>query len=651
MSVGRNDPCRCGSGKKFKKCCGLHSPSLPTQLSSSTKAKIANFAREAIQHFKNGQVAQAEAACRRILLIEPENAEAYHFLGLIAAQMSHYEDAIQFISKAILLKPTEPGFHYNLAKAFKSTHDWHHAIASYRYALKLKPDFMEAKLNLGNTLKEAGKFEESAACFKSALLKAPEDGEIHYNLGNVLAAQDKLEEAAASFRQALFYKPGFAEAMTNLGNIVKDQGNLQESISCYRQAIAYKPEYFPAHHNLLYALNFDQIETPEVVADEHKNFGLKFTTRLKPDFELPMRDAARRIRIGYVSPDFRTHSCAYFFEPLLAAHDRARFEIFCYSDVKHPDVTTARLNSLAEHWRSTFGMKDDALLELIRHDQIDVLVDLAGHTDSNRLPVFAARAAPIQISWLGYPNTTGLATMDYRLTDYQTDPDGESDLFYTERLVRLPVSFLCYRPPSNSPPVTTPPHKENGHITFGCFNNATKVTPSVISTWSALLLAIPDSRLLLKSKQFKDQATRDHYVGMFGSRSVGAHRVELIGQFPDQTDHLAAYAKVDIALDPFPYNGTTTTCEALWMGVPVVCLAGQVHAGRVGVSLMHSVGQNDLVARTSTEYVAKAVALANDPLRLTELRKGLRATFLSSPLCDGKRFARDVESALLGLMN
>ena len=594
---------------------------------------------------QNGQLGQAEVIYQQISQIDPRNADAFHFLGLIAAQTGRNEMAIKLISKAVSLNSREPGFHFNLGKAFKAHRDLENAVKCYRYALALKPDFADAHVNLGNVLAEQGKLEEATDCFRQALALMPGDAELHYNLGNVLAAQNKLEEAATCFRQALKYKPDFPEAIGNLGNIHKDQGDIEEAIICYRRAMAIKPDYFVAQHNLLFALNYEQKKTLEEIAAEHRRFGMSMQAYISPAPHSPNPEPGRRLRVGYISADFREHSCAYFFEPLLAAHDRSQMEIFCYSGVKHPDATTVRIQNMAEHWRTTLGVKDAALAAQIRSDQIDILVDLAGHTDGNRLPVFALRPAPIQVTWLGYPNTTGLTSMDYRLTDSLADPEETTAHLYTERLVRLPVSFLCYQPPSSAPPVSITPSETNGYITFGCFNYATKVNSAVIALWAEILTAVSNSKLLLKAKQFQDDTTRQRYLDLFNIHGIPPDRLEIIGQLPEKQDHLSAYNRVDIALDPFPYNGTTTTCEALWMGVPVVTLAGEVHAARVGASLLHTVGLDELVAEAPEAYLAKTVELANDLPRLSQLRKGLRNRVAASPLCDRQRFARDVEYA------
>lgn len=645
MNPGRNDFCPCGSGKKYKKCCGMNSASMRTKSSVLTHSSISNLARMAMLHHQNGQLEQAEAVYQQILQSDPNNSDAFHLLGLIAAQTGKNEIAIKLISKAISLNPREPGFHFNLGKVFKARHDLENAVQYYRHALALKPDFVDANINMGNVLAKQGKFEEAAACFRQVLILMPGDAESHYNLGNALAAQIKLEEAANCFQQALKYKSDFAEAIYNLGNTYRDQGNMEEAISCYRRAMAIRPDYFMAHQNLLFSLNFEQKITLEEIAAEHRRFGIAMRANISPAPHSPNSEPERCLRVGYVSADFRDHSCAYFFEPLLAAHDRSKVEIFCYSGVERPDVTTVRIKNMAQHWRTTLGVPDDALAALIRADQIDILVDLAGHTEGTRLPMFAYRPAPVQVTWLGYPNTTGLTTMDYRLTDGLADPEETTDHLYTERLVRLPVSFLCYQPPCSAPPVSIAPFETNGYITFGCFNYATKVTSVVIALWAEILIAVPNSKLILKARQFQDIATRQRYLDLFNIHGISSARLELIGQLHEKQDHLSAYNRVDIALDPFPYNGTTTTCEALWMGVPVVTLVGEVHAARVGASLLHTVSLDELVAETPGAYLAKTVGLANNLPKLFQLRKSLRDRVAASPLCDSQRFARDVEYA------
>ena len=353
----------------------------------------------------------------------------------------------------------------------------------------------------------------------------------------------------------------------------------------------------------------------------------------------------RRLRVGYISRDFTTHSVAYFLEPLLANHDRAAFEIFCYSDVERPDATTARLRTYTDHWCSIVGQSDDAVTGKIRGDAIDILVDLAGHSKGNRLLVFARRAAPVQVTWLGYPNTTGLRSMDYRVTDEISDPTGVAEKLATETLIRLPGGFICYRPASETPELLDPPSRVNGAITFGNFNSIAKLTPEIISLWSQLLNRIPGSKLLLKSNGLGDEVLRARILGNFETGGIDPTRIELLGWTTSTYFHLALYNKIDIALDTSPYNGTTTTCEALWMGVPVVTLVGDRHAARVGASILTQIDMTDCIALNEAAYVDIAFSLANDPEKLNLIRRSCREKLRSSPLMDEAGFARQMEAA------
>ncbi|HEY9843927.1 MAG TPA: hypothetical protein V6D23_25880 [Candidatus Obscuribacterales bacterium] len=350
------------------------------------------------------------------------------------------------------------------------------------------------------------------------------------------------------------------------------------------------------------------------------------------------------LKIGYVSPIFRHHAAAFFIEPLLMAHDRQNYDVFCYSDVKTPDAMTRRLQSLAGNWRETHGLEHRALAELIHRDQIDILVDLAGHTAHNRLVVFALKPAPVQVTFRDYPNTTGLSTIDYRLTDAWADPPGLTERFHTEELVRLPLGFSCYLPPE-SPAVADLPALSSGYVTFGSFNNLCKLSPATLDLWAGVLRAVPGSRLLLKSLALADAPTCQNFKARFAAQGIAAERLLLQGHSPTFREHLDSYRQVDIALDPFPYNGTTTTCEALWMGLPVVTLAGSTHVARVGVSLLMSLGLKDWIANTQEEYIALARHLAADPAALKQIRAGMRACLRASTLCDAERFTRSVEAA------
>jgi protein O-GlcNAc transferase len=598
-----------------------------------------------VQHHQAGRLAEAEACYRRVLEAQPNHAEAHSNLGVALQQQRKLDEAIAAYRQAIGIKPDYAEAHSNLGVALRDQGKLDEAIAAYRQAIGIKPDYAEAHSNLGNAVRDQGKLDEAIAACRQAIGIKPDYAEAHSNLGVALRNQGKLEEAIAAYRQAIGIKPDYAEAHYNLGNALQQQGKLDEAIAAYRKAIGIKPDYVEAHSNLLFALNYHDKLTANHLFAEHREWGGRYGRQVsRPTAYANDRDAVRRLKIGYVSPDFRKHSVAYFVEPLLKGHDRQAVEVFCYAEVTRPDMVTAHLQGLADHWLVTVGPSDEELAERIRTDGIDILVDLAGHTANNRLLVFARKPAPVQVTWLGYPNTTGLAAIDYRLVDAVTDPAGE-DAWASETLVRLEGGFLCYGGLKDAPEPTAPPCLKSGTVTFGSFNNPAKISAAAFDAWATLLSRLPQARLLLKGKPFADAATRALFLARLGERGVAAERVELAARLPGEAAHLAVYRRVDIALDPFPYNGTTTTCEALWMGVPVVTLRGDRHAGRVGASLLTQTGLTDLIANSVEEYVEIALALAGNPGRLDDLRLALRPRIAASPLCDGGAFARKMEAA------
>jgi predicted O-linked N-acetylglucosamine transferase (SPINDLY family) len=349
------------------------------------------------------------------------------------------------------------------------------------------------------------------------------------------------------------------------------------------------------------------------------------------------------LRIGYVSPDFRNHSVAYFIEPVIREHSPDNFDVICYSHSFVQDHVTESIKQSAGDWRDITRASDDVAYKLIREDGIDILIDLAGHTGNNRLPLFARKPAPVQISWIGYPATTGLSAIDYKIVDEYTDPSGITDQFYTERLLRLPDTFLCYLPDASIPAVGSLPALSSGYITFGSFNHFSKISPMVFSMWQDILRKIPTARLVIKTRSLSDPTVRDSVMKTFRNEGIAEERLELLSWSPSRREHLDLYNRIDIALDTFPYHGTTTTCEALSMGVPVVTLAGDTHCSRVGVSLLSNVGLPELIAYTPESYIEKAVTLANDLEKLQSLRVTLRDKMTLSPLSDAKRFTANLE--------
>lgn len=597
-----------------------------------------------------GRLREAEVSFRQVLRIKPKHPHAHNCLGNALMLLGQPNDAEASYRHALQLRPNLAEAHNNLGNSFHARGLLAEARASFERALRLKPDFVESQSNLGNALQAMGLLAEAEASFKAALRLKPDLAGVHNNLGNVQLAQGRLREAAASFERAAQLSPKYAAAHNNLGNARLALGQAAEAEASYRTAVQLQPDYWEAHSNLLLSLAYRADVSNDELLEAHRQYGIRVQTlydgqRHVHSSQLIGLGPDRPLRVGYVSPDLREHSVAHFVAPVLREHDRAAFEVFCYAGVLRPDAVTASLKQYAAQWVSTVGMTDENLCERIIVDRIDILVDLAGHTAGNRLPVFARKPAPLQISWLGYPNTTGLRAIDYRLVDEITDPPAEADRFATERLRRLEHGFLCFEPPRFAPDPERPPCVANSSaITFGSFNNPAKLSAVTLDALIQILANVPRSRLLLKGKGFEDELTRGEFMARFEKHGGSPERVALLGKTENLSDHLSVYEQVDVALDTFPYNGTTTTCEALWMGVPVVTVMGDRHAARVGASLLTLVGLTDLVATSVQRYVEIACVLATDVERLRTLRATLRGQMAASPLCDAKAFTRKIEA-------
>jgi protein O-GlcNAc transferase len=556
------------------------------------------------------------------------------------------EEAIAAFQAAIELNPELAEAHHQLGNVLKGLRRYPEAAASLRIAARLAPADAVIWLNLGVASLELHRLDEAVTCFRRAIRLEPARPEAHNILGHALLTQGRCTPARRCLEEALRLRPGYPAAHDNLGRVLKAQGRAAEAIAQHRAALAGSPRP-ETHSNLLYSLNFPAGLSRQEIADEHRRWAALHAAplaALAPP-AAPEPGASRRLRLGYVSPDFVHHAVSYFFEPVLASRDAAGFEVFCYSDAPVADEVTQRLRSQADQWRDIAGLSDERVAALIRADRIDILVDLAGHTARNRLLVFARRPAPVQATWLGYPNTTGLPEIDFRVTEAVSDPLGLTEAWHTEELVRLDGPFSCYAPPAESPPVGPLPALAAGHVTFGCFNNLAKLTPPTVALWAEVLREMPQARLMLKSRGLADLETAAGLRDEFAGQGVDPARLELSGAELSVARHLGLYHQVDVALDTFPYNGTTTTCEALWMGVPVVTLAGDAHVSRVGASLLTHLNLPEGIANTPGEYVDRCRSLAGDLPLLAALRAGLRDRMRASPLCDGPGFTRKLEDA------
>lgn len=533
---------------------------------------------------------------------------------------------------------------FTLAQQHYHAGRFHQAEALCRQILQGQPNHPDVLHLLGVTLHQQGKLREAVAQYLRALALKPAFAEAVNSLGVALKEQNWLEQAVARYRHALALKPAFAEAYTNLGNALTEQGKLDEGIAQYRHALALKPTDAVAHSNLLLCLHYHPAYDSATLFAHHRAWNEQHAGHLTAT-RVPhrnRRDRERPLRIGYVSPDFKRHHGDCLLEPVLTAHDHSQFAVYGYSMVVTADEITRRMQAHADEWREIGGMSDDDVAQLIRDDGIDILVDLSGHTDRNRLLVFARKPAPIQAAWVGYVDTTGLDAMDYRITDrFLSPPDGGQ--LFTEQLIHLPGA-LGYRPPDYAPPVSPCPAVLGGSLTYGCFNRLAKVHPGVIAIWSKILHRVPTARVVLKSHALDDPGTRDRYRMLFLEQGIAPERVDLLGWSP-HADMLAQYSRVDIALDPFPFSGCWTTCEALWMGVPVITLGGATFVARQGVSLLSQVGSSELIADSPDHYVDLAVHLGQDPARLARLRADLRPRMATSPLCELTTLVRKLEQA------
>jgi len=589
-----------------------------------------------------GQVDQAIAMYHGELRLNPGYPEACNNLGNALRQRGQPDEAVAALRRALLVKPDFPEAHGNLGVALAELGKLEEAIAAYRRALELKSGDPEIHNNLAAALAGLGRLDEAVAAYRRALELKPDSPRAYNNLGNALRQQGQLDEAIAAYRRALELRPDYLEAHNNLGVALKDLGQFDEAIASFRRVLQSSPELASTQSNLICTLHFHPDQSAGTIAEEHERWNRQFSEPLKRFIAPHANDlaAARRLRVGYVSPDFRGHVVGRYILPLFQHHDRERFEIVCYSGVLRPDSITERFRSLAEAWRGTVGVSDEALAEMIRRDRVDILVDLTQHLAGNRLPVFARKPAPVQVSFAGYPASTGLEAIEYRISDRHLLAGSADERGGKER-VCLIDSFWCYDPCGMDVEVNLLPARESGTVTFGCLNNFCKVNRRVLRLWARVLGKVKNSRLVISSPA---GSHRERTLEALEREGVEGRRVEFVALQPLR-EYLELYHRLDIALDTFPYNGGVTTCDALWMGAPVVSLAGETPVSRAGLSLLSNLGMPELVASSESEYVNIAERLAGDLPGLARLRESLRDRMKSSVLMDAPRFTRQVEQA------
>lgn len=598
-------------------------------------------------HLHSGNLEGAQKACTEIIDQAPEHVEALFLLGTIAQQWNHHAEAMELFSKAVAQSPDIPILRLYLGISLRLLKRYEESVSQLRKAIHLDPSYRDGWFQLGVSLEEKGDLDQSLDAYSQTRRIDPAHDQAIQRSGDIRQKQNMMEEALKFYQEAIQIQPRNFMACNNAGNVAKYMGRINEALDWYRRAQELEPNQRICSSNYLMTMLLSAECSPEETFRQHAQWSEVFEKPLihkqKPLSNYPAKE--RHLRIGYLSNDYKNHPVAFFIEPILASHDRRNFTTFCYSNCDSPDMITSQLEKLADVWRPIHNLDDDELNDLIRSDSIDILVDLGGHTAKNRLTVFALRPAPVHVTWLGYAATTGMKSIDYRIADAATDPPGLTEHLHSETLWRLPHNFICYRPPANSPPVAPLPCLKNGFVTFGVFNHFSKITPEAVDLWCRLLATLPEAKLLIKAQGMEHQPMRDRTRALFASKGIFQNRLELVGKTPSIYSHLELFRKVDISLDTFPYNGTTTTCESLWMGVPVVAKKGNSHVSRVSVSLLDTVGLSGLVAGSDEDYVALAAFLARDWKNLETLRNNLRERMRGSKLLDTTGFTRNLEGA------
>jgi len=628
-----------------------------------------------------GQIDEAIECFRRALVLRVDYAEAHNNLGNALKSCNQFDAAIEHFERAISLKPDYAEAHFNLGNVLEEKGQLDAALASYQQAIALKGDFYSAYNNVGHVLKELGQIDLAVEYLHRAIALRPNDVEAHNNLGNALKAGGNAAAAIASYRRAVALNPALAQAYYNLGNAFQDLGAFEAAVEHYRQALKLKPDYVEAYCNLgtalsslghadaalaslhqalalkpdfgvarsslLFHLNYESNCSPEHYLAEARLIGESLTAKARPYTSWPRAQTwqpGQALKVGVVSGDLRTHPVGHFLESVLQHLNPARIELTAYITRSQEDALTARIKPSFASWQSLLGLSDEAAAQKIHADGMHILIDLAGHTLHNRLPVFAWRPAPVQLAWLGYFASTGLSAIDYILADQWVLPASEESHF-VERPWRMPDCYLCFTPPIDDIAVGPLPMLRAGGVTFGCFNRLSKLNDAVLALWARVLQAVPGSRLLLKAKELIEPSAQQATVARFAVHGIEPERI-LVEGFTPRADYLSNYQRVDIALDPFPFPGGTTTAEALWMGVPVLTRRGNRFLSHAGESLLHAAGLAQWIADDDDDYVAKARGFAQDRAGLAACRASLRQQLVASPLCDAPRFSAHLEHAL-----
>lgn len=674
MKPSRNDVCPCGSNRKFKKCC-IEKFQFNVTRGPAVQAVAPAQAEqnEVVSLYGAGRYVEMETLVRLLLdrhphsgwawrawgvalravgkdnltalqksaELAPDNAESHNLLSLALHMHGRTDEAITCVQKALLINPHYAEALVNRGSYFIRLGRLEDAEIDLLQAIKLQPGLPEAHLNLGSVYFARRQLMHAEASLRKSLQLKSDNSGAYVNLGAILKDVNRIDEALACLETALRMDPNNAEAYNNLGITLGFIGRRTEGEAAFRKAIRLNQDYADAYSNLLHSLNYHADDAIAEIAETAEQYNQRFCKSHEAQWPAHANrtEPGRRLRIGYVSPDFRNHAVAFFMEPILAAHDAQQVEVYCFAQVNVEDDYTRKFRHLAHHWFSTVGLSDNAVAQLIVDQQIDILVDLAGHTCGNRLQVFARKPAPIQLSYLGYPGTTGVGAIDFRLTDIYTSPPAD-DAHYSETLLRLAHSLWCYTPTIGMPEPSELPALTNGRVTFGSMNNFNKIDEPTLALWARMLRRIPSARLMMVT--VPEGEARDRLIEQFLKLGVTADQLEFHGCF-SQTDFHRKFLEIDVSLDPLNVNGATTTCESLWMGVPVISLIGKRYLTRAGFSILSTAGIAEFAAHSVDHYIEIAAGLANDIPTLAQTRAHLRSRLSQSPLTDVATFTRSIE--------
>ncbi len=621
------------------------SQSSPTPSGSRTPDPHNENLQRATALHQQGQLPEAGALYRDILKSDPNCFDALHMLAVLTFQSGNVEDANALFLKAKGLNPGDASIHFNYGVMLQKLNKSQEALLQFKTTISINPGHPEAHQNSAIILRGMKRLEEAIESHRSAISLRPNYANAHFTCGETLQTMNRFEEAVSSYDEAIALKPEYAEAYHNRGIALRELGRFQDSLLSSVQAIKIKPDHLDAYSNFLFTSNFIQNFSPRSRLEKARQFGIQASKGVEEKTIFSGLNApGMKKRIGFVSGDFKNHPVGYFTISLFENIDRSKFEIYAYSNNAYEDSLTLRLKKSVSRYQDITNQTDIDAARLIHRDGIHILIDLSGHTALNRLPLFARKQAPIQASWLGYCGTTGIAQIDYMIGDQHVIPPGEEHHF-TEKIKRLPGSYFCFSQPDEDMEVQCLPALDNGYVTFGSFNNHLKLTPEVIQLWAKILMAIEHARIFLKSAQFDDPSVKNHLRETFASLGISQDRLLFEGK-TDRTRYFEAYNKIDIALDPFPYPGATTSMEAMWMGVPVLTKKGDSFLSHNGETIAVNAGQSEWVAQNANDYLDKAIRFSSDLMALAQLRSKLRHQVLTSPIYAADQFARNFEIAL-----